>query len=160
MNISIRPWQLSDAADVATIINNKKIQDNLRDGIPYPYTMNDGKEFISSMLSAETSSTFAFAITLNGNLVGSKRGHISIFGQDSNPIARKLALMNLAIRSIEADRVEGIVAMPSNLFYGVTIPATLWFISRIQPPCTNVGCLRSPQPKILVFYCRSAAISY
>lgn len=31
---------------------------------------------------------------------------------------------------VEADLVEGIVAMPSNLFYGVTIPATLWFVSR------------------------------
>lgn len=31
---------------------------------------------------------------------------------------------------IEADLIEGIVAMPANLFYGVTIPATLWFISR------------------------------
>jgi type I restriction enzyme M protein len=158
-----------------------------------------------------------------------KRGNISIYGQDSNPTTRKLALMNLAIRGIEADLggynadtfhndlhptlkadfilanppfnlsdwndgslnndkrwvyglpptssanfawlqhmiyhlapngkiglvlangslssqsggegeirkriieadlVEGIVAMPSNLFYGVTIPSTLWFVSR------------------------------
>lgn len=158
-----------------------------------------------------------------------ERGHISIYGQDSNPTTRKLAMMNLAIRGIEADLgptnadtfhhdlhpqlradfimanppfnlsdwndgslnddprwkyglpptgnanfawlqhmiyhlapngkiglvlangslssqsggegeirrriveddlVEGIIAMPSNLFYGVTIPATLWFVSR------------------------------
>lgn len=31
---------------------------------------------------------------------------------------------------IEADLVEGIVALPTNLFYSVTIPACLWFISR------------------------------
>jgi len=31
---------------------------------------------------------------------------------------------------IEDDLVEGIVAMPGNLFYTVTIPVTLWFISR------------------------------
>jgi type I restriction enzyme M protein len=31
---------------------------------------------------------------------------------------------------IEADLVEGIVALPPQLFYSVTIPATLWFISR------------------------------
>lgn len=158
-----------------------------------------------------------------------ERGHISIYGQDSNPTTRKLAMMNLAIRGIEADLgatnddtfhhdlhpqlkadfilanppfnlsdwndgslnddprwkyglpptgnanfawlqhmiyhlapngkigmvlangslssqsggegeirrkiveddlVEGIIAMPSNLFYGVTIPATLWFVNR------------------------------
>jgi type I restriction enzyme M protein len=32
-----------------------------------------------------------------------ERGHISIYGQDSNPTTRKMALMNLAIHSIEAD---------------------------------------------------------
>lgn len=31
---------------------------------------------------------------------------------------------------IEADLVEAIVAMPSNLFYSVAIPVTLWFISK------------------------------
>lgn len=31
---------------------------------------------------------------------------------------------------IEADLVEGIIALPSNLFYSVTIPVSLWFISR------------------------------
>ncbi len=31
---------------------------------------------------------------------------------------------------IEADLVEGIIALPSQLFYSVTIPATLWFISK------------------------------
>lgn len=33
---------------------------------------------------------------------------------------------------VEDDLVEGIVAMPSNLFYGVAIPATLWFINRTK----------------------------
>ena len=31
---------------------------------------------------------------------------------------------------VEADLIEGIVALPSQLFYSVTIPATLWFISK------------------------------
>lgn len=31
---------------------------------------------------------------------------------------------------IEDDLIEGIVALPTNLFYSVTIPACLWFISR------------------------------
>lgn len=33
-------------------------------------------------------------------------------------------------RIIEADLVEGIVALPPQLFYSVTIPVTLWFISK------------------------------
>ena len=31
---------------------------------------------------------------------------------------------------IEADLVEGIIAMPPQLFYSVTIPVTLWFITK------------------------------
>lgn len=31
---------------------------------------------------------------------------------------------------VEADLVEGIVALPTQLFYSVTIPVTLWFISK------------------------------
>lgn len=77
MNVSIRPWQLSDAADVAAIINNKKVQDNLRDGIPYPYTEKDGEDFINGMLNAEQGNTFAFAIAVDGNVAGS----IGVFRQ-------------------------------------------------------------------------------
>lgn len=33
-------------------------------------------------------------------------------------------------RIIEADLVEGIIALPTQLFYSVTIPVTLWFISK------------------------------
>jgi len=31
---------------------------------------------------------------------------------------------------IEDDLIEGIIAMPTQLFYSVTIPATLWFITK------------------------------
>lgn len=36
---------------------------------------------------------------------------------------------------IEADLVEGIVAMPTQLFYSVTIPVTLWFLARNKKQC-------------------------
>ena len=62
---------MSDARDLATALSNKKIQDNLRDGLPYPYTEQDGKEFISAMLTANGNDTFAFAITVNGKVIGS-----------------------------------------------------------------------------------------
>ena len=71
MNCKIRRWELSDARDLATALSNKKIQDNLRDGLPYPYTEQDGKEFISAMLAANENDTFAFAITANGKVIGS-----------------------------------------------------------------------------------------
>jgi RimJ/RimL family protein N-acetyltransferase len=72
MKVSIRPWKTSDAADIAALINNKKVQDNLRDGIPYPYSARDGEEYIASMLtSARQGGTFAFAITVDGKITGS-----------------------------------------------------------------------------------------
>ena len=71
MNCKIIRWELSDARDLATALSNKKIQDNLRDGLPYPYTEQDGKEFISAMLAANENDTFAFAITVNGKVIGS-----------------------------------------------------------------------------------------
>ena len=73
----IRKWKLSDAADLAMAISNKNIQDNLRDGLPYPYTEKDGADFISAMLSADENETFAFAITVDDKVVGS----IGVFRQ-------------------------------------------------------------------------------
>ncbi|MCC8159732.1 MAG: type I restriction-modification system subunit M [Oscillospiraceae bacterium] len=37
---------------------------------------------------------------------------------------------NIRKNIIEADLIEGIVAMPTQLFYSVTIPVTLWFITK------------------------------
>jgi RimJ/RimL family protein N-acetyltransferase/GrpB-like predicted nucleotidyltransferase (UPF0157 family) len=71
MNVSIRRWQNEDASVIAEILNNKKITDNLRDGLPYPYTENDGFEFINAMLNADPNTTFAFAITVDGETAGS-----------------------------------------------------------------------------------------
>lgn len=85
MICKIRKWKLSDAKDLAAALSNKKIQDNLRDGLPYPYTEQDGADYISSMLSADENETFAFAITVDGKVAGS----IGIFRQAN--IHRKTA---------------------------------------------------------------------
>lgn len=79
MNCKIRKWELSDAKDLAIALSNRKIQDNLRDGLPYPYLEQDGTDFISSMLSANEDETFAFAITLDDKVIGS----IGVFRQQN-----------------------------------------------------------------------------
>ena len=71
MNCKIRRWELTDAGALATALSNKKIQNNLRDGLPYPYTEQDGKKFISTVLAANENDTFAFAITVNEKVIGS-----------------------------------------------------------------------------------------
>lgn len=77
MNCEIRKWKLSDAKDLAAALSNKKIQDNLRGGLPYPYTEKDGEDYISVMLSADENETFAFAVTADDKAVGS----IGVFRQ-------------------------------------------------------------------------------
>lgn len=77
MNCRLKKWELSDAKDLAIALSNKKIQDNLRDGLPYPYTEKDGAEYISAMLSADENDTFAFAIMAVDKVVGS----IGVFRQ-------------------------------------------------------------------------------
>lgn len=71
MNIKIRSWKIEDVEVLAKATNNKKIQDNLRDGLPFPYTISDAKDFISSMLTADRNNTFAWAITIDDVAVGS-----------------------------------------------------------------------------------------
>ncbi len=71
MNCRLKKWELSDAKDLAIALSNKKIQDNLRDGLPYPYTEKDGADYISAMLTADENDTFAFAIMADDKVVGS-----------------------------------------------------------------------------------------
>lgn len=67
MDKIIRKWRLEDAKDLAGMLSNKKIQDNLRDGLPYPYTEKDAQAFIQDMLAADSTKTFAFAIINDEN---------------------------------------------------------------------------------------------
>ncbi len=79
MDCKIRPWTIEDANNLAEALNNKKIQDNLRDGIPYPYRVEDAKDFITAMLNADKDTTYAFAITVDNKAVGS----IGVFRKDN-----------------------------------------------------------------------------
>lgn len=79
MVCTIRKWNLNDAKELAEAISNKKVQDNLRDGLPYPYTEQDGREFIREMLAADENTTFAFAIIYDSKVVGS----IGVFRQSN-----------------------------------------------------------------------------
>ena len=69
----------SDAGELAAALNNKKILDNLRDGIPYPYTEKDAEEFIFSTLGAEKDSQYSRAITADGKVIGS----VGVFRKDN-----------------------------------------------------------------------------
>lgn len=79
MESHIRKWTVEDTADLAAALNNKHIHDNLRDGLPYPYTERDAKNFINAMLQADKNTTYAFAITVDDKAIGS----IGVFRKDN-----------------------------------------------------------------------------
>jgi len=77
--VGLRNWRFEDAQDLAAAINNNKILDNLRDGIPYPYSEKDAIEFITATLSAEKDTQYAFAICYGDKAIGS----IGVFRRDN-----------------------------------------------------------------------------
>jgi len=81
--VKLRPWQKEDAADLAQMLNNKNIVANLRDGVPFPYTIKDATEFLEG--TAIPKSMCHFCIEVNKQVAGS----ISIFPKDD--VYRKTA---------------------------------------------------------------------
>jgi ribosomal-protein-alanine N-acetyltransferase len=68
--ISLRPWSIKDSVGLAKIADNKKIADNLRDGLPNPYTEEDAKEWLNIILPGNNPPKF-FAIIFKDRIVGS-----------------------------------------------------------------------------------------
>ncbi|MCL2063493.1 MAG: GNAT family N-acetyltransferase [Candidatus Cloacimonetes bacterium] len=69
-SIMIREWKMSDVSDLVKMINNKKITDNMRDGIPIPYTEKDAEIFISSVHNADKDTQYVYAITSEDKIAG------------------------------------------------------------------------------------------
>jgi len=69
-NIVLRPWEIEDAPELAEIANNKKVADNLRDGFPHPYSVEDAYKWLDLILPVNDPPRF-FAIIYNDTLSGS-----------------------------------------------------------------------------------------
>jgi RimJ/RimL family protein N-acetyltransferase len=65
----LREWNLSDATSLAENANNINIWNNVRDYFPYPYSEEDGKQFIE-MVSNKPKPAVDFAIVVDGKAVG------------------------------------------------------------------------------------------
>lgn len=79
MEIAIRKWKPEDAGDLAAVLNNPNVLNNLRDGLPYPYTERDALEYINIMLAADPKDNFVFAVTEKDRAIGC----ISAFRQEN-----------------------------------------------------------------------------
>jgi ribosomal-protein-alanine N-acetyltransferase len=64
----LRKWKHSDLESLVKNANNYKIARNLRDIFPYPYTIEDGKEWIEFTQNEDWG--YNFAIALNDKAVG------------------------------------------------------------------------------------------
>jgi RimJ/RimL family protein N-acetyltransferase len=73
--IILRPLNDNDSPELARLANNKKIWDNLRDFIPFPYTIEDAIFFINMV--KEEKPVMTFAIEFEEQLCGV----ISLVGQ-------------------------------------------------------------------------------
>ena len=79
MKTKLRKWQMEDARQLSEMLYNQKILANLRDGLSFPYTIDDAKEYIKAMLDADQDQTFAYAITDEKRVIGS----IGVFRKDN-----------------------------------------------------------------------------
>lgn len=69
MECKIREWRLTDAQSLALALNNERVQANLRDGIPLPYTVQDAEAYINRVLDDDNA--YMFAITVDDLAIGS-----------------------------------------------------------------------------------------
>jgi RimJ/RimL family protein N-acetyltransferase len=79
MKVGIRSWRIEDSPNLAKAVSNKKIQDSLRDGLPFPYTISDAESFITAVLSDDTDNSFVWAITVDDVAVGT----VSVYRKDN-----------------------------------------------------------------------------
>ena len=70
MQLSIRPWTEADASVIAEALNDAGVTDNLRDGLPTPYTEADARDYRAFAHTA-AEGAYAFAIAEDGVAVGS-----------------------------------------------------------------------------------------
>jgi len=66
--IILRPLNDNDASELARLANNKKIWDNLRDLMPYPYSIDNAVFFIN--LTKQENPQVTFAIEFDKQLCG------------------------------------------------------------------------------------------
>ncbi len=71
MEFTLRKWAGEDAPALVKYASNKKIADNLRDGFPHPYTINDAWAFLQATLNADEAKSLYRAIDVGGEAVGS-----------------------------------------------------------------------------------------
>ncbi len=69
MNVRLRPWQANDLEPLVKLADNKRIYDQVRDLFPHPYTIDDGKYWLS--VNVGVTPVINFVIEVDGQFAGS-----------------------------------------------------------------------------------------
>lgn len=64
----LRKWSKDDIPALAKYLNNKKIWDNCRDALPYPYTKKDAEQFIDFI--ENQNEQYNYCIEINNEAAG------------------------------------------------------------------------------------------
>jgi len=67
-DIKLRGLRKSDAVRLVELANNSKVSENLRDGFPHPYTLEDAERFLRNCM--DQNPLTIFAIEYKGEYVG------------------------------------------------------------------------------------------
>ena len=69
-DILLRPWHRRDAAALALIANDRNIWDNVRDQLPFPYTLADAVQWINHCHTQEPPVSFAieYKVSVAGSI--------------------------------------------------------------------------------------------
>jgi len=68
MEYRLRELRIDDAVSIAKYANNRNVSKFLTDAFPYPYTIENGLDFIAR--SAENDNALILAIEINGEVAG------------------------------------------------------------------------------------------
>lgn len=87
MNYQLRAWKQEDVPSLALHINNINIWNNIRDGVPHPYTEEDASTYIKKINTEHKGLEENLAIDIDGKAVG---GIGFIMGSDIERITAEI----------------------------------------------------------------------
>ena len=92
-SFKLRAWTKADIPALAKYLNNKKIWDNCRDALPYPYTEKDAEQFISFVEGQSEQNNYCIEINHEaaGNISffrGTDVDHANVY--ENNPASMKV----------------------------------------------------------------------
>ncbi len=133
MDFQLRPWQIDDLDNLVHHANNYEIAKNLTDLFPYPYSAENGRQFIELATHSQPNRILAIAVD------GKAAGAIGIHPQDD------IERMNAELGYWLGQEYWGRGIMTQAIQQMVAYGFQHWPVNRIyaRPFGTNIGSQRA-----------------